>query len=129
MPSALVSPPLIVAIVDDDPDVGSSLESLMRSAGMVALVFANGPDLLASGRREELACIVTDLHMPDMSGLDLQIELHRQGWPTPLIIMTAYPTDAARDQALASGAKDFLAKPVDPELLLEAIEAAARVHD
>jgi len=72
-----------------------------------------------------MACIVTDLHMPGMTGLELQAEIVRRGWVLPLIMMTAYPTDAARDQALAAGAAAFLTKPIDPDRLLEAIQGLA----
>ncbi len=72
----------------------------------------------------ELACIVTDLHMPGMTGLELQAEIARRGWRHPVIVMTAYPTDVARDQAMSAGATAFLTKPIDPDSLLEAIEGA-----
>lgn len=113
-----------IAIVDDDPDVRASLDSLMRSAGLDVRCFASARDLLADGEARTAACVVTDLHMPDMSGLELQGELARLGWPQPVILMTAYPTDAARSQALDGGAAAFLTKPVDPDALLDAIESA-----
>ena len=115
----------IIGIVDDDPDVRGSLDSLMRSAGLVARCFASAEALLADPGQGALACIVTDLHMPGMTGLELQAEMARRGWRQPVILMTAYPTDAAREQALGAGAAGFLTKPVDPDLLLEAIEGVA----
>lgn len=115
----------IVAIVDDDPDVRGSLDSLLRSAGMTPRGFASGEDLLAAAIERDLICVVTDLHMPGMTGLDLQAEMTRRGWVVPVIVVTAYPTDAAREQAVAGGAAAFLTKPVDPDGLLEAIEQAA----
>lgn len=114
----------VIAIVDDDPDVRGSLDSLLRSAAMNARCYAGAEELLASAAEGELACIVTDLHMPGMTGLDLQAELSRRQWAVPLIMMTAYPTDAARRQALRGGASAFLAKPIDPDGLIEAIERA-----
>ncbi|AQR72648.1 response regulator transcription factor [Sphingomonas sp. LM7] len=114
----------IIGIVDDDPDVRRSLDSLMRSAGLTPRCFAGAEALLASDVQGELACVVTDLHMPGMTGLALQAEIGRRGWPQPVILMTAYPTDAARDQAMAAGAAAFLTKPVDPDALLEAIGVA-----
>jgi FixJ family two-component response regulator len=119
-----VSQSPIIAIVDDDADVRGSLDSLMRSAGFVARGFGSAEALLGCGTEGELACIVTDLHMPGLTGLDLQAEIGRRGWPQPIILMTAYPTDAARDQALRAGAAAFLAKPIDPDALLDAIERA-----
>lgn len=114
----------VIAIVDDDAGVRGSLDSLMRSVGMTTRAFSSAEDLLACGDQAGLACIVTDLHMPGMNGLELQAEMLRRGWPNPLILMTAFPTDAARDQALAGGALAFLTKPIDPDSLLDAIEGA-----
>lgn len=111
----------VIAIVDDDPGVRGSLDSLLRSAGLASLAFNSAEDLLASNARNEIACVVTDLHMPGMSGIDLQSEMARRGWRQPTIVMTAYPTEASRQQALANGARAFLGKPIDPDVLLQAI--------
>ncbi|WP_428926631.1 response regulator transcription factor [Marinibacterium sp. SX1] len=116
--------PYLIAIVDDDPGVRGSLHSLLRSAGMDGIGFAAAEDLLGYADPARLDCIVTDLHMPGMSGTDLQEELARRAWAKPVIVMTAYPTDAARDRALSAGARQFLTKPVDPDALLDAIEDA-----
>ncbi|NIJ20676.1 FixJ family two-component response regulator [Sphingomonas naasensis] len=115
----------IIAIVDDDPDVRGSLDSLMRSAGLAPRCFASAEALLADPEAIP-ACVVTDLHMPGMTGLELQAELIRRGRAQPLILMTAFPTDAARDLAMDAGAAAFLTKPVDPDALLDAIERAIR---
>lgn len=112
----------IVAIVDDDSGVRGSLNSLLRSAGIESKSFESAEDLLAYEELDTLGCIVSDLHMPGMDGLELQRELSRRAWPGPLIIMTAYPTDAARERALEGGAEAFLVKPVDPDQLLDTIE-------
>jgi len=119
-----VSPPTLIGIVDDDPDVRGSLNSLLRSAGLVPRCYDSAEALFAGAETEALACIVTDLHMPGMTGLDLQVEAHRRGWSQPVILMTAFPTDATRAQALAAGAVAFLTKPIDPDALLDAVEAA-----
>jgi FixJ family two-component response regulator len=116
----------LVAIVDDDPGVRGSIASLLRSAGLIGAQFANGGELLASPDLEEMACIVTDLHMPGVDGRELQLELGRRGCRQPLIVMTAFPTSTAREQMLADGACAFLTKPVDPDTLLDAIEEATR---
>lgn len=121
--NTLAAPSPLIAIVDDDAGVRGSLDSLLRSAGLRGLCFALASDFLASEQGATVACIVTDLHMPGMTGLELQAELTRRGWLQPVIVMTAFPTDAARDQALTGGAKAFLTKPIDPDALLEAIEA------
>jgi len=115
----------IIAIVDDDPGVRGSLDSLMRSAGMTPRCFASAEELLEDSAPGKLCCIVADIHMPGMTGLGLQAETRRRGWRQPMILMTAHPTDAAREQAMAGGAAAFLTKPVDPDALLEAIARAA----
>jgi FixJ family two-component response regulator len=115
---------LVVAIVDDDAGVRGSLSSLFRSVGWISRPFVDGKALLCSGEEGDISCIITDLHMPGMSGLELQAEMIRRGWRHPVIMMTAFPTDMARDQALAYGARSFLAKPIDPDALLDAVEQA-----
>lgn len=119
-----MSPPTLVAIVDDDPAIRGSVDSFLRSAGLTSLGFASAEDLLADAAQARWACIVTDLHMPGMTGLDLLAEITRRGWHHPVIVMTAYPTDASRNQALRGGAAAFLTKPIDPDGLLAAIEDA-----
>lgn len=111
----------LVAVVDDDVGVRGSLGSLLRSVGLECLLFAGGAELLASGDLAQVACIVTDLHMPGMTGVELLDELASRGIAARVIVMTAYPTDAARRQAMIGGAQAFLAKPVDPDALLAAI--------
>ena len=114
----------LVAIVDDDPGVRGSIVSLLGSAGLTGIPFADGGALLDSPQLDAFACIVTDVHMEGMDGRALQIELNRRGCAHPLIVMTAFPTATTRDQMLASGARAFLTKPIDPDTLLEAIEDA-----
>ena len=117
-------PTRFIAIVDDDPGVRGSLDSLLRSAGLTGRSFPDGEALLCCGEESRIACIITDLHMPGMTGIELQAELTRRGWRQPVIVMTAFPNDAARAQALGGGAQAFLTKPIDPDALLEAVEHA-----
>lgn len=116
----------LIAIVDDDPGVRGSIVSLLRSAGMTGVPFADGGALLESAQLEDFACILTDLHMAGVDGRQLQLQLNGRGCVHPLIVMTAFPTATAREQMLASGARAFLTKPVDPDALLDAIEDAVR---
>lgn len=116
--------PYIVAVVDDDPDVLGSLDSLLRSAGMTPCCFSSADALLEAPARSGFACIVSDLHMPGMTGLELQAELRRRGANAPFILVTAFLTDAAIAQAQGAGAAAALAKPVDPDQLLDAIAQA-----
>lgn len=114
--------PIVIAVVDDDPDVRRSLDSLLRSAGIACRLFACCTDLLAANETA-FDCVVTDVHMPGMTGLELQAEMARRGWRHRVILMTAYATPRARDQGLAAGAAAFLTKPIDPDQLLAAIGA------
>ncbi len=113
-----------VAIVDDDPGIRGSLNSLLRSAGLSSELFDSAEALLA-GDPARFDWIVTDLHMPGMTGLDLQAEIGKLGCDCAMIVMTAFPTPASQTQALNAGAKAFLTKPIDPDLLLDAIEGNA----
>ncbi len=108
----------IIAVVDDDPGVRGSIDSLLRSAGMSGLLFASAEQVLASGLSESVRCVVTDLHLPGMSGLDLQHEIGRRGWRQPVVVMTAFPTVTSRTAAAEVGAVAYLTKPIEPETLL-----------
>ena len=119
---ALTTP--LIVIVDDDAEVRGSLLSLMRSAGFDARGYDRAEGFLISDVLDQADCLVTDLHMPGMSGLDLQVALRGQGHALPVILMTAYPDDAVHGRALDGGALAFLSKPVDPEDLLARVEAA-----
>ncbi|AOH83823.1 hypothetical protein AWL63_07425 [Sphingomonas panacis] len=121
-----MQPSSIIGVVDDDPGIRGSIDSFIRSNGMATMGFESAEDLLASGAQDALACIVTDIHMPGLSGLDLQREMARLGWPHPIILMTAFPTPETRDQAMRAGAIAFLTKPIDPDDLLDAIESVTR---
>ncbi|MEG3152704.1 response regulator [Sphingomonas sp. ZT3P38] len=116
----------IIAIVDDDADVRGSVESLMRSAGIEACSFASAEALLASPLCPRIDCIVTDLHMPGLDGLGLQLELRRRGLAVPVIVVTGFPDPAAQQRAIDAGALAFLAKPVDPDILLDLVEGVLR---
>lgn len=116
--------PHLVAIVDDDPGVSGSIASLLRSAGLVSERFACGSDLIGRGSLGEFACIISDLHMDGMDGKALQSELAGCGWSGPFVVITAFPTEADREQLMAKGAHAFVAKPIDPDSFLELIEAA-----
>ena len=114
----------IICIVDDDIDVRASLENLLRSVGMSVRTFGSAEIFLEEYDQSGVDCVITDLHMPGMDGLALQEQLNTLGRDFPVIMMTAFPTDLARDQAMRAGAAAFLTKPVDPDGLLDAIEHA-----
>lgn len=114
--------PATIAIVDDDPGIRGSLDSLLRSAALTSACFASAEDLLDGDDPARFRWIITDLHMPGMNGLDLQAEVARRGCDCSIIMMTAHPTAASEAQALHAGAAAFLAKPIDPDVLLDVLE-------
>jgi FixJ family two-component response regulator len=114
----------IVAVVDDDQSVRTALKEMMRSAGLPALAFASAEDFLKSGQQRHTACLIADIRMPGMSGLELQAKLNADHCRIPTIFITAHGDEKMRMQALRAGAVEFLAKPFDDEALLEKVRAA-----
>ncbi len=114
--------PPTICIVDDDDAVRSSLESYLRSVGVTVRVFGSAESFLDSLDRLKTDCLITDLHMPGMDGLVLQQELNRIGRSFPVIVMTAFPTFAARELSASLGAAAVMVKPIDPDLLLDRVE-------
>ena len=116
--------PKLVAIVDDDQSVQSALKDLMESAGLSARCFGSAEEFLESGRRDETACLVTDVRMPGMSGLELQAKLKAEGSRIPIIFITAHGDAKMKLKAMTAGAVGFLPKPFDDEALLVKVRAA-----
>jgi FixJ family two-component response regulator len=116
----------MISIIDDDLVVRESTGDLISSLGHDPLIFESGEQFLASGRLADTACIITDLQMPGMSGLDLQARLRADGHLTPIIFITAYPKEAARARALDGGAVAFLTKPYEESALIGSVEIALR---
>jgi FixJ family two-component response regulator len=114
----------LVAIVDDDDSVRSTLQELLRSAGFSSRAFESAEKFLASGHQQETACLITDIRMPGMSGLELQARLNARRCRIPTIFITAHGDEEMRFQALREGAVEFLPKPFDDEVLIESIRAA-----
>jgi|SRR5579859_2639756 len=108
----------LVAIVDDDELVRSSMASLIRSLGLLAKTFASADEYLQAKDRHDVACLVTDIHMPGTSGLELQHILAGQASSPPVIFMTAFPSERVRVQAQQSGAICFIEKPIDESRLV-----------
>ncbi|MCC8935007.1 response regulator [Bradyrhizobium sp. Arg68] len=111
-----------VAVVDDDEPLCSSLVDLMRSVGYRAEAFTSAETLLTSAGRFALDCIIADVHMPGMGGLDLIRELQQQGIATPVILITALPDKYLDDEAVSRGALCLLRKPFETSSLLDCIE-------
>jgi FixJ family two-component response regulator len=120
----IVSKPAVISIIDDDLMVRESTADLIISLGYQALTFDSGEQFLASGCLKDTACIITDLHMPGLNGLDLQSRLLAEGHRTPIIFITAYPKEAARSRALTAGAVAFLSKPFEESALISSLETA-----
>ena len=116
----------LVLVVDDDDLMRSSTRRLLRLAGFRVEAFASAEELLMSGRAEETACLILDLRMPGMDGLQLQRHLAAQGRHIPIIFITAHENQDLRMEALRAGAIDFLQKPFSEEALLKAIRNALK---
>jgi FixJ family two-component response regulator len=114
----------IVAIVDDDDLMRTALQGLLKSAAMVAQAFESAEEFLRSGHQHETGCLITDIRMPGMSGLELQAQLNADHCRIPTIFITAHGDAKMRLQAMRAGAVEFLAKPFDDEALLESVRAA-----
>jgi FixJ family two-component response regulator len=114
-----------IAIVDDDDSVRIALSSLLRSYGYTADAYDSAYALLAAGGLADYHCILTDLQMPGMSGIELLEQLRRQGSQLPLILMTAFPEAALRKRALQGGASCFLSKPFEANELLRCLRQAS----
>ena len=116
-----------ITIVDDDECVRESMSSLLRSVGHVVHEVGSGEELIASVALDETDCVISDVRMPGMSGLELQRRLALSHPGLPVILMTAHASDEeVRLRALKDGAAAYLAKPLDEETVHEAIEAALR---
>jgi len=114
----------LVAIVDDDDLVRGALQGLLKSVGLPAQTFASSEEFLKSGQQHHAGCLIADIRMPGISGLELQAKLNADRCRIPTIFITAHGDEKMRMQALRAGAVEFLAKPFDDEALLESVRAA-----
>ena len=121
-----MNPKPLIAVVDDDSSLRESTQLLLRSAGYRAEVFASAREFLDSPRIDETACLLLDVRMPGMDGLELQRFLNEAQRQIPIIFITAHATDNAEQRARKAGAVDFLQKPVNDEKLLSAIQTALK---
>jgi FixJ family two-component response regulator len=121
-----VSEAAVISIIDDDSLVRESTADLITSLGHKARTFASGKQFLAFSRLRETSCVITDLEMPGLDGLELQSRLLAEGYRMPIIFITAYPKDAAKSRALDAGAVAFLSKPFREDCLISALEIALK---
>jgi FixJ family two-component response regulator len=121
---AKVSKVPVIAVVDDDDSFRHATMSFIRSLGYAVVQFASAEAFLKSDRLNETDCLISDVQMPGMNGVELQGKLIAQGHHLPIIFMTAFPEIKARAQALAAGAIGFLAKPFNDEMLITCLSKA-----
>jgi FixJ family two-component response regulator len=114
----------LVAIVDDDDLMRGALQGMLKSVGLPSQAFASAEEFLESGQQQQAACLIADIRMPGMSGMELQTRLNAEHCRIPTIFITAHGDTKMRMQALRAGAVEFLAKPFDDEALLESVRAA-----
>jgi FixJ family two-component response regulator len=114
----------LIAIIDDDELLRIALEDLLTAVGLPAQVFASAEEFLSSGRQLHTACVIADVRMPGISGLELQARLKSEHCRIPIIFITAHGDTNMRLQALREGAVEFLQKPFDDDVLLQHVWAA-----
>ena len=114
----------MIAIVDDDESVRIATRSLVRSLGFTAHTYASAEDFLQSQHVSECSCVITDVQMPGLSGVDLQSRLAAEGRNTPVILMTAFSDPAVKARAMKAGAVCFLSKPFEGQALVRCLEEA-----
>ena len=121
-----MSAPPLISIVDDDDSLRNSLNNLIRSVGFAVQGFSSAEAFLNSNHLDDTACLILDVRMPGMSGLDLQRQLMAADCQIPIVFITSHGDDDARSRALAAGAVEFLYKPFREEALLNAIHTALK---
>lgn len=119
----------IVSIIDDDQDVRQAVQRLMRSRGFATRTFASAEEFLRSPSLHETACVITDIQMPGMTGIDLHDVMLKEGPRLPVIFLTAFPDDRTEKRALQAGALGFLTKPFDARTLVSLVDTAVQSGD
>ena len=118
----------MISVIDDDASVRTATNNLLSSHGYLIQTFVSADDFLQSDRLDDSACVIADVQMPGMSGLDLLTHMRTQGYTVPFIFITAFPDDSVRVRALKAGAIGFLAKPFAGPVLIDCIETALNRH-
>ena len=116
----------LISIIDDDESMRSAVVALVRSAGYDARGFASAEEFLGCGIVESFACIITDIQMPGMSGIELKQHLAASQCPVPVIMITARQEPGLEERAIASGAACFLRKPFEADALIRCLESALK---
>ena len=118
----------LISIVDDDARARDGIRELLESLGYNAITFSSAEYFLQSNAIAETTCLITDLQMPGLNGLELQEALQSRGYQTPVILITAYPNEKDRARALDNGAIGFLSKPFDEGSLIEYLTVAIKLQ-
>jgi two-component system, LuxR family, response regulator FixJ len=116
----------LISIVDDDALARDGIRELVESLGYNAVTFASAEHFLQSGVIAHTTCMIVDLQMPGLNGVELQEALRAKGYRTPVIVITAFPNETHRKRALDGGAVDFLGKPFDEASLIRCLTAAIK---
>jgi FixJ family two-component response regulator len=124
MPESRMTQAPLIALVEDDWFFRDSMKSLMKSLGYTVEAFSSAADFIASPRFTETACLIADVHMPAMTGVELSRHLVDNGHAIPTILVTAYPNEVDRAQILSTGVICYLAKPVDEDDLIRCLRAS-----
>jgi FixJ family two-component response regulator len=120
--------PALISVIDDDASFRIAADNLLSAHGYTVYSFASAAEFLHSPQLDETSCVISDVQMPVMSGIELQTLLRKQGRSLPFIFITAFPKETARVRGLGEGAICFLVKPFDGSTLIRCIEAALRAH-
>ncbi|MBV8918290.1 response regulator transcription factor [Bradyrhizobium sp.] len=126
---AVLFRPSVISVVDDDASVRASMNNLLQSLGYVVHTFASAEEFLGSACLNDTSCVISDVQMSPMNGLDLLAQMRMQGRTTPFIFITAFPDESVRAHALKAGAMSFLAKPCATPNLIACINAALAHRD
>ena len=119
----------VISIIDDDEFVRVATRRLVRSLGFVAHTFASAEDFLQSAHVGDSSCVITDVQMSGLSGVELQSRLLAQGHRTPIIFITAFPDESVEARAMKAGAICFLSKPFDGSTLIKCLDRALKRHE
>lgn len=119
----------VISIVDDDESMREATSALVRSLGFSVATFASAEDFLESDRVDDTSCLITDVQMPGLSGVELQSRLIADGRDMPVIGVTAYPEESIRTRMLEAGAVGFLSKPFNDERLIDCLATALKRGD
>jgi FixJ family two-component response regulator len=118
----------VIVVVEDEEMVRAALERLLKTSGYTVAAFPSAEGFLSSGALREVRCLIVDIRMPGMSGLDLQSRLKDEGYPIPIIFITAHGDEETRIRAMKAGAVAFLAKPFERTVLLEHVRACLELR-